>query len=593
MPNPSNHNFEWAYRFACLLAQHDITNVCISPGSRSTPLTLAFCHHPAFRIHTIVDERSSAFFALGLAKVTGKLAVLICTSGTATTNFFPAITEASYSHTPLLICTADRPPELHGTGANQTIDQQNLYGNKVRYFKDSGLPNPDSPDYSLLATITREALTRALNPPVGPVHLNFPFRKPLEPKSLDILQSLVKEQENALGASGVTEAITVSPSKYPQQDILTALQIVKRSKKGLIVVGPNESNPMFRKQLFRFAESTGFPIIADGIANLRFAQKISSNLITSGSSFLRSEIVRKQIAPDIIFRFGRMPTTNIISEFLAGCDSARQILVNSTGERFDDSGVVDTIIKGDPGGFLNSLGHEMTNHEIAQEQKSFLKSMQNIDSNTKSVIREALDAGDRMFEGRVIPETLEILPEDTPLFISSSMPVRDLDYYGFPVNKDILVYFNRGVSGIDGVTSTAMGMTAASEKPGVLIIGDLAFYHDLNGLMTGVQNQIPLTIVLINNHGGGIFNMLPISKFGATFRAQFITPHSLDFKSIVRGFGVPFTRIKSWDQFRSDLPLALNSKSPAVLEIRSDGASAMAERVRIWQQVVECVSKLF
>jgi len=586
MPNHSSRNFEWAYRFADILARYNVQNVCISPGSRSTPLTLAFAKHPHFKVYNLVDERSSAFFALGLAKKTHQPTVLICTSGTATANFFPAIIEASYSHIPLIVCTADRPPELQNTGANQTIDQQRLYGNKVRYFADMGLPNEEQLHLSKLAELTELAYSNAMMPPEGPVHLNFPFRKPLEPASLEILQQIIQEVEE--NKSGIPQSNAINANVEPDKGTLESVKsLLEQSNQGVIFVGPKEYNPEFRSQVYHLAKLTGFPIIADGASNLRFTSDSNDYVISTASTFLRSEEIRKQIRPDLILRFGRMPTTNVLSDFLSSHSEARQILINSSGKRFDASNSVDTIVRSTPAIFIERLNQMLLDNKVTESQREFGDWIFQFEQQMTSMLTEQLENTTEFFEGKVFEEILTVMPEKAPLIVSSSMPIRDLDYYGFPRGKEIPLYFNRGVSGIDGVTSTALGIITASDRPGILVTGDLAFYHDLNGLLAAKKYQIPLTVVLINNDGGGIFNMLPISKFSDTFQEQFITAHGLDFEPVVKMYNGQFYRPENWKVLRENLQTSLNSSQLNVIEIKTDGKSATETRKEIWGNVVE------
>jgi len=590
MPNPSSRNFEWAYRFADQLSRLNVKNICISPGSRSTPLTLAFGHHPTFRVYNLVDERSSAFFALGLAKQTHQPTVLICTSGTATANYFPAIIEASYSHIPMIVCTADRPPELQDTGANQTIDQQRLYGNKVRYFADLGVPNSEQLHLEKLTELTTLAYSRSMSPPQGPVHMNFPFRKPLEPESLQDLERII--QEVTQEKFNVPQSDPIDTTIECEESILKSIQSsIEQSRRGIIFVGPKEYNPAFRSQVYALAEITGFPIFTDGASNFRFSHDSTQSVIATASSFLRSQKVHKQIQPDLILRFGRMPTTNILSEFLEIHSNATQILINSSGKRFDASNSVDTIVKSTPAIFAERLSQLLEGNQISRAQEEFRDQIIQREQQTKFLLKEHLVNTTEIFEGRVFEELLHVLPDNTPLIVSSSMPIRDLDYYGFPNDTEIPLYFNRGVSGIDGVTSTALGAVTASGKPGVLVTGDLAFYHDLNGLLAATKYQIPLTVVLINNDGGGIFNMLPISKFGDTFQEHFITSHGLNFEPMVKAYNGQFYQPGDWTEFQKDIQSSIFSHQFNVIEIKTDGKLATEMRKKIWNEVVQELEK--
>ncbi|MCF7803552.1 MAG: 2-succinyl-5-enolpyruvyl-6-hydroxy-3-cyclohexene-1-carboxylic-acid synthase [Candidatus Marinimicrobia bacterium] len=583
--SPRQLNLRWADTFVNSLSRYGIRNVCITPGSRSTPLTLAFTRHPDFTAYSHIDERSGAFFALGLSKSSGLPTVLVCTSGTAGANFYPAIIEAAASETPLIVCTADRPPELHGTGANQTIDQRHLYGRHVRWFHNVGLPSDVDAEFEKLRDATITAVEAAMSSQQGPVHLNFPFRKPLEPESLRDLPVLESVEESA-------EIPRDNPRPLSDDDISYIAEAIDRSQHGLILAGPLSVNRSARESILKIAELLSYPILADGLSGFRFGYETSQLLIHHASDILRSKDLPKAFFPDLILRFGRMPTSNTLNTFLSNHKKAEQILFNQTGRIDDATHSVNRIIPCNIGELYKNISAGFSS-DISKTQATLLKYYFSAEKQIKHLVEENSWPDDAPSEPGIFPALIPLIPAGSQLMLSNSLPVRDLDWFAPSSEKDINVYFNRGVSGIDGIISTAFGIAAQDGKPTVLVTGDLAFHHDMNGLLAWKRYQIPLTIVLINNDGGGIFDMLPISNLDeAKYREYFQTAHGLNFRKFVEGFGGNFHSVQSRQDFRQKISQTLNSDSLDVIEVKTESKASMSHRREIWDAIADEISVL-
>ena len=572
-------NFRWAATFADAFSQLGAGTACISPGSRCTPLTLAFTHHPDFRCYSHVDERSAAFFALGRAKASGLPSILICTSGTAGANYFPAVIEAFYSHVPMIICTADRPPELHRRGANQTIDQQHLYGNKVLWFKDVGLPQSINEPDELTASIALEAYTQAMSSPQGPVHLNFPFRKPLEPGDSERLYQLAHK----LPKQNVSIEIT-SPATNVQ-DAEHISELIRRDKAGVILVGPNTIDRQTLEAILTLAGHAGYPVIADGLSQLRCGAFDYPWLCRYGSTFLRSPEFVKAAAPDLILRFGRQPTTNVLNNYLATQDQAVQILVNSTGDCDDATRTLDEVITADPETFCQQVLRKIQSANISRDREQWLSQFQAVDALVRTELADLSGDFDTSGEVRIFRELLPLLPAGTDLMVSNSMPVRDFDFFAPAVAHAIRLHFNRGASGIDGIVSTAFGIAAGKKSPTVLVTGDLAFYHDQNSLLLYRRYGIPLIIILIHNDGGGIFEMLPISRFERNYDEFIRTPHNLNFEPIVTAYDGKFEPVRTWHDFTGAVNRSLEEPVLSVIQVKTAPQESMRYRNEIWHTI--------
>jgi 2-succinyl-5-enolpyruvyl-6-hydroxy-3-cyclohexene-1-carboxylate synthase len=569
-----NRNIFWAQTFVNELAHCGLEHVCIAPGSRSTPLVIAFAEHPDITVHSLIDERCAAFFALGLGIATGKPAALVCSSGTATANFYPAVIEARYSNVPMLILTADRPPELRDSGANQTIDQVKLYGDHVLWFYDAPLPEAEPAALSMrnLRTLADRAFARTIARDAGPVHINFPFRKPLEPLPVHGDRTdIVTPRMGSACTSIVRGDLTPSAA---QIDTLTDL--VEASPRGLILCGPRmPGGEAALVALGAFASSAGYPVLADAVSGARFSPHV--NAIGAYDAFLTPELLAEA---DLIIHLGAMPTSGVVERLLNTITPHHRVLISENEVWTDPHHSLSHLFIADSPALLNAVTDRLTQPRGNSVWHARIHALERA---AWDVLEPALSVD--LFDGSAAATIAAALPEGARLFVASSLPVRHLEQYAAPRPVSIQVYSNRGASGIDGTISSAFGVAASDpERPVVLLIGDLAFYHDLNGLLAarrcGLTN---LTIVLLNNDGGGIFHRLPIAQFDPPFTELFLTPHGLDFEPAVRMYGLNYQRAQSLPELGNLLTQAINGGTASVIEVRSDSHQDEARR-RVLQQ---------
>jgi 2-succinyl-5-enolpyruvyl-6-hydroxy-3-cyclohexene-1-carboxylate synthase len=587
-----NRNYFWAETFINELSSIGVKYACISPGSRNTPLTLAIADNKKIKPFVHIDERCSAFFALGIAKATDTPVVIVSTSGTAAAELYPAIIEAYQQRVPLIVCTADRPPELLNTGANQTINQNNLYKNHIRWYFDIGLPEPIPRRIRHIKAIAKRAVYESLVRSKGPVHLNFPFRKPFEP------DNFTDEVEDDV----ILTAKLVLPEKKnlfkeTNKDIVSEkwfkeiADYVLKYKKGLIIAGPENYNERFHKNCQRLASMLGYPVLADGASQLRFGKHKKDNILSGFEGFLRSELFNGKYKPEIILQFGRTMTSKALELYLEKC-SAIRFMINEFGDWFDPANRSNASFACKPYLFCEGMIRHLESKKINRVSNSWLKLFQDTDKLSLQIKNKVIGSSKFSNECRIIEELVDLLPEKSNLMISNSMPIRDFDYFAPVTQKNITVFNNRGASGIDGITSTALGLAVVDKTQTVLLTGDSAFYYDLNALLAAKKYKIPLIIILINNNGGGIFEVLPISKFGEAFREFFIAPHDLDFSPFVKAFKGNYSLIKSWKNFRSEFEKSLRKKEFSVLEIKTDAAASLKIRQNHWNEVNKSIANL-
>lgn len=585
-----NPNQLAAETFVAALAAAGLRAVCIGPGSRSTPLTLACHRHPDVRTYLHVDERSAGFFALGMAMATARPVALLCTSGTAAAEFFPAIVEANLSQVPLLVLTADRPHELRHSGANQTVDQVKLYGDHVRWAVDMALPSADEPPVAQrnLHTMAARAYGIANGLRKGPVHLNFPFRKPLEPD----------EPQSAPFTPYRTPAVAIERGILAPTtaQISAMVTLFDQHLRGLIVCGPNCPGGDFPAAVAELAAVTGYPLVADPLSGVRFGpHTANAPLIAGYDSFLAGAAVRTSKTHPVprslqlVIRFGVVPTSKWLSAYLTAAAPEQYIHVRESGVWADDSHLVNCFMQVNEAGFCRRVAKDVAVssphiHEANKWTDAFLAA----ESASWRVIDDYLGA--HFFDGAVVAEALDVMADALPaganLVIGNSLPVRHLDQFARPRTAAIDVFGNRGASGIDGVTSTALGVAAGGDRPTVLITGDVSFVHDLNGLLAVNQHAIRnITIVLINNRGGGIFRRLPIAAHDPPFTELFLTPHDLQFAHAARFYGLTHQFATDRLTFRTLLTDALHGLSPTIIEVQTDGVSDLEHQRTVVQMV--------
>ncbi|MFQ5342712.1 MAG: 2-succinyl-5-enolpyruvyl-6-hydroxy-3-cyclohexene-1-carboxylic-acid synthase, partial [Anaerolineae bacterium] len=557
-----NRNTLWAGVFVDELARAGLRAVCIAPGSRSTPLTLAFAEQEQIAVYSHIDERSAGFFAVGMALAGDAPVALVCTSGTAAANFHPAIIEACQSHVPLLVLTADRPHDQRDSGANQTIDQVKMYGDHVRWFVDVAPPQAGLTPRTLryLRTLACRALAAANGAVPGPVHLNFPFRKPLEPTPApgDVAEV---SRDASLGMDGrphgtpfahVTRG-DLSPTD-DQVDLL--VQAITGVSRGMIVCGPRRhgQGDAFPQTVARLAQLAGYPIFADALSGVRFGPHVeqAGPLIVAGyETFLQSDVAVTWEPPALVLRFGAMPTSKALQLYLDSLAACRQITVDGSGAWRDADFRVGDYVWAEPAATCRRVLDRLEAADMPVADEAWVAAIQRAEQQCWQATEATFQEG--FFGGVVLADVAGLLPDDAVLYVSNSLPVRHLDQFARPRRQRLRVLANRGASGIDGIVSSGLGAAAATEDPLVLVTGDLAFYHDLNGLLALRRCGAKATIVVINNDGGGIFRRLPVAAFDPPFTELFVTPHGLDFEPAVRMYGAEFVRVETREAFRRAL----------------------------------------
>ena len=582
-----NVNAVWAGALLDELARSGVRVVCVAPGSRSTPLVLAAAGDERFRMVSVVDERSAGFFALGVGKVSGTPAVVITTSGTAGANLYPAIVEASHGEVPLLVLTADRPHRLRDTDGNQAMDQIRLFGSFPRAFFEVAPATLGDGELKHLRGQACRAVALAQGPPPGPVHMNLPFEKPLEPDAPEMGKvgsagNLALTGSLALrGREGGKPFVRVAPRgvRVSQEEVDRLLATLGESPRGLIVAGPVPHALETGAAILSLAAATGFPLLADPLSGARFAPSHGAHVVAGYDLFLRSPEARAALRPDFILRVGASPTSAGLLEFLRVHEGVPQVVVDDGHRWKDHTASAHEYFRHSPHGLLSALALEAT----GSGDPAWRALWEEAEGRTRRVL-EAQPRSE-LLEGWILEAVAEILPEGANLLVANSMPIRDLDAFGKPRAEPLNVFGNRGASGIDGLVSTTLGIGLAREGSTVGVLGDLAFFHDMNGLLTLKQEKLPVGFVVVNNDGGGIFHTLPVRAFEPAFTQYFATPHGLDFRTAAELYGLAYRRAVSVDDFRTDLLALVSGGEPFILEVRTVREEVHVRRREILQGV--------
>lgn len=540
------------------LSRAGIADVVISPGSRSTPLAMVMADHPSITTWIHVDERSAGFFALGMAKAQQKPVALLCSSGTAGANYYPAVIEATQSKIPLIVLTADRPHELRDNGAPQAINQNRLFGEFPKWFMDVSMPNANEGSINYIRTVASRAASVSLHAPAGPIHLNFPFRDPLVPDLS--LPTLYKD-----GREGNEPWVKVPESNMVINDThLSNYANALKGKKGIIVVGPQEDKNL-SPLIYKLAKQLAYPVLADPLSKCRNPKE--PLLIEGYDAFLKGDIINA-LTPDVVLRFGAMPVSKAYMKYIQQLVGVQQIIVEESGWRDPTLSSTDMIIAS-PSSFCNQLLNVLEDEVKKESSSEWIEMWQAINDKTIDVLLTAYE--DTMFEGNVFRELAHLIAEETLLFVGNSMPVRDLDNFFIPRESSLIAMGNRGANGIDGVVSTAIGASVSYEST-VLVIGDLSFYHDMNGLLLAKLYNLDMTIVVVNNDGGGIFSFLPQGEkeHEKHFEHLFGTPIGLDYEHAASLYGAQFSRAANWEEFRSMFVASQKQKGLNIIEINTD-----------------------
>ncbi|EMA58949.1 2-succinyl-5-enolpyruvyl-6-hydroxy-3-cyclohexene-1-carboxylic-acid synthase [Halorubrum kocurii] len=603
-----NRNTLWARALVDELVAAGVDAVVASPGSRSTPLTVAAARNDDLRVFSQLDERSAAYFALGRARRTGEVTPLICTSGTAAANYHPAVMEASEARVPLLALTADRPPELRDSGANQTADQEKLYGDAVRFYKD--LPEPAANDRALrsLRTTVARALGAAEGADPGPVHLNVPFKKPLEPTRVpdDVPPDLDPTAER--GRDGPYVEVTPGSPEPGDDELRLLANALSTADRGLIVAGPADPPGLDAEAVTALSHATGFPVLADPLSGVRFGGHTRvAPVIGAYDAYLSAAVAgesHRWTDPDVVLRLGASPTSKRLRKYLAGT-GADQYQVDPAGRWREAEFAATGLVVAEPSRLCARLSRLVAggggDGDWRAQWEEADRVAREIHGREGEAEVSADDADPLPFhEGDALRVVAEALPDPATLFVSNSMPVRDLDRFVGPTTTSVTALGNRGVSGIDGVVSSALGAGSATTDDLTLVVGDLALYHDGNGLLALDRCDVDATVVLINNDGGGIFHKLPIESFEPEFTEAFKTPHGIEFEPLADLHGLAYARIDARpdaadsaagvaDDLAEAYTRARDADGSHLIEVRTDAEPSHRTRERLEAAVERAV----
>ena len=605
-----NRNALWATALVDELVAAGVNAVVVSPGSRSTPLTMAAARNDDCRVFSQLDERSAAYFALGRARRTGQVTPLICTSGTAAANYHPAVMEANNARVPLLALTADRPPELRDSGANQTADQEKLYGDAVRFYKDLPEPAPNERALRSLRTTVSRAVATSEGADSGPVHLNVPFKKPLEPTRVagDVPTDLDPSAE--VGRDGPYVDVTPGAPEPGDDELRLLANELSDVNRGLIVAGPADPPGLDAESITALSHATGFPIVADPLSGVRFGGHTRvAPVIGAYDAYLSDELagtlatgesVERDSSdwdhPEAVLRLGASPTSKRLRKYLAGTD-ADQYQVDPAGRWREAEFAATDLVVAEPSRLCARLSRLVS----GGGDPGWREQWERADRIARRLHRRDAEPTDDVSkspafqEGDALRAVADALPDPATLFVSNSMPVRDLDRFVSPSTKSVTALGNRGVSGIDGIVSSALGAGSATNDDLTLVIGDLALYHDTNGLLAIDRCDVDVTLVVINNDGGGIFHALPIEEFEPEFTESFKTPHGIDFEPMADLHGLEYVRLDARpgavdaaggpDAMVDDLTAAHNRARDAngshLIEVRTDAEASHRARERL------------
>lgn len=565
-----NTNTVWASILVETLHRLGLTTAVICPGSRSTPLAIAFASHPKIAAIPVLDERSAAFFALGLARQSDLPVAIACTSGTAGANFYPAVIEARESRVPLLVLTADRPPELRDCHAGQAIDQIKLYGHYPNWQTELAMPLLDLAMLRYLRQTLMSAWQKTRFPVPGAVHLNLPFRDPLpplpEPDTADLIDRLRQTFDTE-------DFFAHCQNRSTPLFLRVGGDILQRfhqwqGKTGLIIAGsaqPPEPEK-YCQAIAQLSQKFGWPVLAEGLSPLRNYAQLNPNLISTYDLILRNQTFAQKLTPEMVIQLGELPISKELRLWLEKTN-VRRFVIDPSDHNLDPihGRTIHLAISVEK---LAAVTASLDPLPLSTAQKEYQQKWDEADRKISGAIAQTFSQLDAMIEPKLAWLVSQSLPIDTPLFIANSMPVRDVEYFWQPGNRQVRPFFNRGANGIDGTLSTALGI-AHHQQPAVMLTGDLALLHDTNGFLLRPKFKGHLTIILINNNGGGIFEMLPVAKFEPPFEEFFATPQEVDFGQLFASYGVEHQVITAWSQLSQWLN-PLPSQGIRVLELRCD-----------------------
>lgn len=552
------------------LYQHGVRHAIISPGSRSTPLTIAAAIHPGIDKKVVLDERSAAFIALGIGKKTGKPAILICTSGTALANYYPAVIEAKESGVPMIIISADRPPALRGIGSSQTIDQLNIFGNRALFFHEVGEPTGALTDIKRIHSLGRQAVDIATTRG-GAVHINFPFRKPLEPSKEQLSKQIQLSEEQLRDNSEIPGAVAGRVIKLNPK-IRTLLAA---SERPLVLCGPSDP----ARSLQRLARKAEVLLNAPFIAEPGSSMDYQDGDMIRFEQYLGNPKLLSDLKPDLILRFGDQPFTKSLLTALESWSDVLTIHFNAREEMQDHTLSVDYQVRCEP---IDEI--DLSEIDKGNSHKWLSKWKEN-DQQSNIKLSDAVTSEAVLTDGHIFHHLSSTLDQNWNIMLSNSFPARDMALFG---RHEMNQLVNRGAAGIDGILSTAIGQHIAGSQPTCCIIGDLAFLHDSNALLSLHEFTHPFIVIVINNGGGTIFRMLPVANMEPKhdqddlYKIYFETPQQSEFMKLAEANGIDFIRISNLNELKK---LDLNEiQDRCIIECVTDADASISMRKNLWQR---------
>lgn len=577
MTDLAAHNRLWADLLVDELVRQGVGAFAVCPGSRSTPLTAAVARSGAPHV-VHVDERGAAFYALGHARATGRAAAVVTTSGTAVANLFPALVEARMDGVPLLVLTADRPPEARFTHANQTVDQVKIFGDAVVWAYEPPAPTPDV-DPAVMLTTAAAAVRHATHAGGGPVHLNLPFREPLTSTA-----PLLPVPPHLVGwkASGLPYTTNVTPAAFVNAAPL--VEAIEGIERGIVLVG--EGGDAFQASLL--ADRLGWPVLPD----VRSGARLGPQPLHAAPFYdlaLASGAFAAHARPEAVVQVGTLPVSKRLLNLLTTHPPRVWVVVHPSADRIDPAHRVTHRVVADPARFVSDLVNALD----PRPHGDWLDAWTRASRTAESQFIDLYDHDDALTEPGVVRRVVQTLPEGEPLVVAASMPVRDLDQAGPTDARSSFVVSNRGASGIDGTVATAAGVAAGTGRGATLLIGDLALLHDLNSLML-LRTGPRVVVVAVNNDGGGIFSFLPVAEHAPeVFERYFGTPHGLSFKAAAEMFGLDYWEVDAAVGLEAALRFAHAQEGSTLIEVRTDRAENRAVHARALARIVEVVDALF
>lgn len=554
------------------LVRSGMAYACLGPGSRSTPMALALEARPEIRLQVCVDERSAAFAALGIAKVTGLPAAVLTTSGTATANLYPAVIEASHAQVPMIVLTADRPPELRDTGAGQTIDQIKMYGGAVRWFVEVGAPEARAGSVPYWRAIACRAFAASRWPVPGPVHLNLAFRNPLVPVADEAGFPHPLDGRDG-GLPWTVE--THSPLEPSEEDVARLAEEISGTERGLIAVGTGSFDA---DAILQVAREAAWPVLAEATSGVRTAPPAAS----MGEALLRQPAFTAGYRPDLVIRLGNLGTSPSLAAALDG--SVRQIAVDPSAW-LDPARTLSWMLRADPSATFRRLATRVR----PRRESKWLSGWQAAESAARSAVDAVLDAHG-VTEPRIARDLAGCLPDGSALYVASSMPIRDLDWF-MRTRPGLEILANRGANGIDGFVSSCLGAGLAHHGPLAALCGDLSLLHDQNGLLQASGGSLNVVFVVVNNNGGGIFSFLPQAGQPA-FEKLFGTPHDVDFSRIARTYNCGYELVGKPSDLAPAVLKAAARGGVHLVEARTDRELNVAVHRLIWEAAGKAIASI-